>query len=453
MELLKVDTLEQAREKLVNAVGENWIGVEEIPVSEALERILAEDVYGRMDIPDFRRSMVDGYAVKAKDTMGAGESIPVFLKVIDEIAIGTEATCAITPGTCAYVPTGGMIPEGADSCVMVEYCESFDAENIAVYQAVSVGRHVVEIGEDSKAGSLLLKAGTKLRPQEIGALAAEGIASVKVYKKLSISVISTGDELVKAGDVPKKGQIFDINTSALSALAQKHGFVINKTYTVKDEYEWLKAAVLEGKEESDIVVLSGGSSKGKKDMTAQIIDELCNPGVFTHGLALKPGKPTILGMDTKSNTLMTGLPGHPVAAMAVFEMILVWLKKNLQGEKEEAVVPALLRGNVPGAPGRKTILFVEMVLGEEGYEAALRYLYRKYPIAPDDFIDGGGRTEYSYTNLVSGKLVFRKWDQSTGILSGNFNFECDAPQYDGSVKRVSVTNGNFDVQIENNEYE
>ena len=121
MELLKVDTLEQAREKLVNAVGENWIGVEEIPVSEALERILAEDVYGRIDIPDFRRSMVDGYAVKAKDTMGAGESIPVFLKVIDEIAIGTEATCTITPGTCAYVPTGGMIPDGADSCVMVEY--------------------------------------------------------------------------------------------------------------------------------------------------------------------------------------------------------------------------------------------------------------------------------------------------------------------------------------------
>ena len=250
-----------------------------------------------------------------------------------------------------------------------------------------------------------MKSGTKLRPQEIGALAAEGIASVKVYKKLSISVISTGDELVKEGDVPKKGQIFDINTSALSALAQKHGFVINKTYTVKDEYELLKAAVLEGKEESDIVVLSGGSSKGKKDMTAQIIDELCNPGVFTHGLALKPGKPTILGMDTKSNTLMTGLPGHPVAAMAVFEMILVWLKKNLQGEKEEAVVPALLRGNVPGAPGRKTILFVEMVLGEEGYEA-VPIFGKSGLMSTMTKADGYAVIELNQEGLKSGEKVF-----------------------------------------------
>lgn len=369
MELLKVDTLEQARKKLLDAVGNEWIQVEEVPVLEALNRSLADDVYGRMDIPHFRRSMVDGYAVRAKDTMGAGESIPVFLKVIDEIGMGMEATCTINPGTCAYVPTGGMLPEGADSCVMVEYCESFDEKEIAVYQAVSVGRHIVDIGEDSKAGSLLVKKGTTLRPQEIGALAAEGIDKVKVYKRLTISIISTGDELVSEGEELKKGQIFDINTKALAALATKHDFVVNETKTVKDDYEQIKNAVLSGKKNSDIVVVSGGSSKGKKDMTAQVIDELGNPGVFTHGLALKPGKPTILGMDRDSNTLLTGLPGHPVAAMAVFEMTLVWLKKVLQEEKEDYVVPAVLKGNVPGAPGRKTILFVEMVRMEEGYEA------------------------------------------------------------------------------------
>ena len=369
MELLKVDTLEEARKKLLEAVGEEWIQVEEVPVSEALNRVLAEDVYGNIDIPHFRRSMVDGYAVRAKDTMGAGESIPVFLKVLDEIGMGMEATCTITPGTCAYVPTGGMLPEGADSCVMVEYCESFDEKEIAVYQAVSVGRHIVDIGEDSKAGSLLIKRGTALRPQEIGALAAEGIDKVKVYAKLTLSIISTGDELVCEGENLKKGQIFDINTNAIAALAKKHGFVVNQTKTVKDDYEQIKAAVLFGKEKSDIVVVSGGSSKGKKDMTAQIIDELGNPGVFTHGLALKPGKPTILGMDKESNTLLVGLPGHPVAAMAVFEMTLVWIKKVLQQEKEDYTVPAMLRGNVPGAPGRKTILFVEMVCTEEGYEA------------------------------------------------------------------------------------
>lgn len=369
MELLKVDTLEEAREKLLESIGKEWIRTMEIPVEEALGRVLAEDVIGIMDIPDFRRSMVDGYAVCAIDTMGAGDSIPVFLEVIDEIAMGKEALCVIKPGTCAYVPTGGMIPDGADSCVMIEYCESFDANHIAVYQATAEGRHVVEIGEDSKKGSLLCKKGEKLRAQEIGALSAEGITTVKVYEPVSITIISTGDELRAPGTVRTKGQIYDVNTSALTALAEKNGFDVVCTETVADEYELLKNAIQDGKEQSDIVVVSGGSSKGKKDMTARLIDELAVPGVFTHGLALKPGKPTILGSDMESRTLMVGLPGHPVAAMAVFEMLLVWLKQNLQGEMPGIAVPAKLTGNVPAAPGRKTLLFVELVQDEKGYLA------------------------------------------------------------------------------------
>ena len=369
MELLKVDTLEAAREKLLTAVGENWITSKFVSLNEALDCVLAEDIYGKVNIPDFRRSMVDGYAVIAKDTMGAGESLPVFLKVIGDVGMGEAADCIITPGTCAYVPTGGMIPDGADACVMVEYCEHFDSEEIAVYQATSVGRHVVDIGEDSKKGELLFKKGTKLRPQEIGALSAEGFTEVKVFAPVKISIISTGDELVAPGETISKGQIFDINTSALSALASKHGFEVVSTATVKDQYELLKDAIIQAKEESDLVVVSGGSSKGKKDMTALLIDELANPGVFTHGLALKPGKPTILGADTESRTLMVGLPGHPVAAMAVFEMMLVWLKRKLTCESEKGLVPAVLSGNVPGAPGRQTLLFVELEQSEDGYIA------------------------------------------------------------------------------------
>ena len=369
MELLKVDTLEAAREKLLTAVGENWITSKFVSLNEALDCVLAEDIYGKVNIPDFRRSMVDGYAVIAKDTMGAGESLPVFLKVIGDVGMGEAADCIITPGTCAYVPTGGMIPDGADACVMVEYCEHFDSEEIAVYQATSVGRHVVDIGEDSKKGELLFKKGTKLRPQEIGALSAEGFTEVKVFAPVKISIISTGDELVAPGGNISKGQIFDINTSALSALSVKHGFEVISTATVKDQYELLKEAIVQAKEESDLVVVSGGSSKGKKDMTALLIDELANPGVFTHGLALKPGKPTILGADTESRTLMVGLPGHPVAAMAVFEMMLVWLKRKLTCESEKGLVPAVLSGNVPGAPGRQTLLFVELEQSEDGYIA------------------------------------------------------------------------------------
>ena len=369
MELLKVDTLETAREKLLAAVGENWIRSKEVSLNEALNCVLAEDVYGRINIPDFRRSMVDGYAVIAKDTMGAGESLPVFLKVIGEVGMGQQADCVITPGTCAYVPTGGMIPEGADACVMVEYCEQFDSEELAVYQAASVGRYVVDVGEDSKEGELLFPKGTKLRPQEIGALSAEGFTEVKVFSPVKISVISTGDELAAPGDSICKGQIYDINTTALCALAKKHGFEVVFTVTVKDQYELLKQAIQQAKENSDLVVVSGGSSKGKKDMTALLIDELTNPGVFTHGLALKPGKPTILGSDIQSKTLMAGLPGHPVAAMAVFEMLLVWLKKKLTHEPEKGLVPAVLSGNVPGAPGRQTLLFVELEASKDGYTA------------------------------------------------------------------------------------
>ena len=369
MELLKVDTLETAREKLLAAVGENWIKTKNVPLNEALNGVLAEDVYGKIHIPEFRRSMVDGYAVIAKDTMGAGESLPVFLKVIGDVGMGEAAECVITPGTCAYVPTGGMIPEGADACVMVEYCEHFDSEEIAVYQATSVGRHVVDIGEDSKAGELLFKKGTKLRPQEIGALSAEGFTEVKIFAPVTISIISTGDELVAPGGTINKGQIYDINTTALQALAGKHGFEVLGTATVKDQYDLLKAAIVEAKENSDLVVVSGGSSKGKKDMTALLIDELADPGVFTHGLALKPGKPTILGADKESGTLMAGLPGHPVAAMAVFEMMLVWLKRELTCEPEKGLVPAVLSGNVPGAPGRQTLLFVELEQTEDGYLA------------------------------------------------------------------------------------
>lgn len=370
MQLLKVDTLEEAREKLLQAVGEHWQKVCEVPLLEAQDRVLAEEIYGVRDIPEFRRSMVDGYAVQAKDTMGAGESIPVFLRVIEDVAIGTEANSTITPGTCAYVPTGGMVPDGADSCVMVEYCEQFDKDQIAVSQSVSPGRHVVEVGEDSKKGELLFAKGCRLRPQEIGALAAEGVTKVKVYEPLKISILSTGDELTPPGEELKKGKIYDINTSALMALARKHGFLVQSTQTVPDVYEELRTAMKEAKSVSDIVVISGGSSKGKKDMTAQLIDELSDPGVFTHGLALKPGKPTILGMDQKSQTLMVGLPGHPVAAMAVFEMLPVWLKRQLEQEPDKLKIPAVLNKNVPGTPGRKMLLFVSLILTNDGYEAS-----------------------------------------------------------------------------------
>jgi len=354
---------------MMKAIG-NWtVESERVKISEAMGRVLSEDVLSRYPVPEFRRSSVDGYAVMAKDTQGATENLPVFLEVVEEVQMGQGAKSVIISGQCAYVATGGMIPEGADAMVMVEYCESFDEDNIAVYDAVSPGRNMVGIGEDMLADTILLSRGVVVRPQEIGALASAGIRDVSVYKKMRLTVISTGDELVDANATPELGQIYDINTYALVALAEKHGFTVVHSVVLKDEEQLLKETVREAMNFSDMVVVSGGSSQGKKDVTAKVMDELGTPGVFTHGLALKPGKPTIGGYDTESRTILIGLPGHPVAAMMVFELIGVWIVEELTGKKKRKEIRASMETNVASAPGKATCQLVELIEGEEGYLA------------------------------------------------------------------------------------
>lgn len=369
MRFLQVDTISGAREKLLREVGDNFLKVETVKLSEAYGKCLAENIYAEENIPDFRRATVDGYAVKASDTQGAGESVPVFLSVVDEISIGKPALREIKNGECAYVPTGGMIPDGADAMVMVEYTELFDKRDAAVYSSVSAGNGVVQIGEDAKKGELLLSRGTVLHSAQTGVLASLGKHTVKVYAPWHITIISTGDELAEVGEEKGRCQVYDINTHALYALAKEQGMTVDKAFSVKDEDEKIEQALKDALLCSDIVVISGGSSQGKKDMTADIIDKIAEPGVWTHGLALKPGKPTIVGMDKPSGTLLIGLPGHPVAAIMVFQLLLVWLQKNLRGEKETPGVPAVLSSNIPGAAGRAVCQTVKLEKEENGYRA------------------------------------------------------------------------------------
>ena len=369
MRFLQVDTISGARERLLQEVGDNFLKMETVKLSEAYGKCLAEDIYAEENIPDFRRATVDGYAVKASDTQGAGESVPVFLSVVDEISIGKPALREIKNGECAYVPTGGMIPDGADAMVMVEYTELFDKRDAAVYSSVSAGNGVVQIGEDAKKGELLLSRGTVLHSAQTGVLASLGKHTVKVYAPWHITIISTGDELAEVGEEKGRCQVYDINTHALYALAKEQGMTVDKAFSVKDEDEKIEQALKDALLCSDIVVISGGSSQGKKDMTADIIDKIAEPGVWTHGLALKPGKPTIVGMDKPSGTLLIGLPGHPVAAIMVFQLLLVWLQKNLRGEKETRGVPAVLSSNIPGAAGRAVCQTVKLEKEENGYRA------------------------------------------------------------------------------------
>ncbi len=369
MRLLKVDTLEEAREKLLAAASKKPLETERVHFANALGRILAEDLKSAENIPDFRKSTVDGYAVKASDTQGVTESIPVFLDVIGEVEMGKAPSKTVKSGEAVYVPTGGMIPEGADAVVMIEYCEAFDADSIAVYDPVSPGRNMIAVGEDIKEGQALLPKGSRLRPQELGVLSSAGVYEPEVFKPWKVTVISTGDELVGADENPEKGQIRDVNTYSVSAAAAGLGFEVIDTKVLKDNEKLIEDAIKEAMAKSDLVVVSGGSSQGEKDHTADVMDRLSDPGVFTHGIALKPGKPTILGYDENTETILAGLPGHPAAALMVFELMIGWLYRKLTGQKEPLTVPAVITENVAAAGGRTTCQLVELCHDDGAYKA------------------------------------------------------------------------------------
>lgn len=374
MKLLKVDTIDEARRKIAGAVMEKGRKAVRKGIPDAAGYVLAEDIYSQEFVPAFRRSTVDGYAVRSLDTAGASENMPVFLKITGEVQMGHPAEMTLHAGECVYVPTGGMVPDGADAMVMVEYCELFTSREAAVYKAAAFGAHVVQTGEDMKAGEPVLKRGTKIRPQEAGALAALGITEVQVYEPFCISIISTGDELVSPREMPSPGQIRDINTYGLHAQALKFNFRIQHEAVLKDDRDLLKSTVKRFMQDSDIVVVSGGSSQGKKDVTASVIEETASEGVFTHGLALKPGKPTITGYDEPTGTLLLGLPGHPAAAMMVFEILAGWLWRELTGEREAFRITAVMSTNLPSAPGRQTCQLVKLEKEKDGQNLAVPIL-------------------------------------------------------------------------------
>lgn len=369
MELLKVDTLESARKKLVNAMEGKKPKSIRLDLLKSMDHILAQDIIAGEPVPSFRRSMVDGYAVVSGDTAGASEGLPVLLELIGEVSMGIPPDCSVKAGTCGYVPTGGMIPEGADAVVMEEYCELFDQNHLAVYCSVAHGKNVVSQGEDIRHGELVIKKGTRIRPQEIGVMSSLGVLDVMVYEPWTITIISTGDELVHPSVQPLPGEIRDINSYALSAKAESYGLKVESITVLKDNKELLKEMVIQFMDISDLVIISGGSSKGKKDATSQIIDEVTMGNSLIHGLALKPGKPTIFGYDQSTASLVAGLPGHPVAAILVFELLVVWLYKQMTSQKEGHSLFARMTTNLAGAPGRATCQLVRLMKKEEEYYA------------------------------------------------------------------------------------
>lgn len=365
MKLLKVDTVNDARSKLMDCCADTMLQTEMRDLLDAAGCILAEDIFSNENIPPYRRSIMDGYAVRSRDLGAAGDMIPTMLKVRGEVLLGTDTSdLKVEPGCCVYVPTGGYVPDGADSVVMIEYCEPFGRWMLAVSKSASPGENIVQIGEDIGEGDLLLPKGRKLRPQDLGVLASCGVTAIPVFVPWKVTVISTGDELVSPEQTPGPGQIRDINTYTIASRSRAEGFSIVRTVSVRDEREALEDALETAKAESDLVVMSGGSSQGKKDMTAELIDNAADHGVLTHGIAAKPGKPTITGFDRKSRTLFIGLPGHPAAALMVYEQILIDLWRRMTCREEERTVRAKVNVNVPSAPGRMTFQLVRLSGGD-----------------------------------------------------------------------------------------
>ncbi len=335
-----------------------------LPLSEAFDRILAEPVISREDLPAQARSTMDGYAVRAADTFGASESMPCYLNISGEVRMGEAPAGLVDKGCCFKIPTGGLLPAGADSVVMLEHSVPVDETMIEVIKGVGAGTNLIQKGEDIAEGTEALPEGHLLRPQDIGLLAGLGINEIKVRQKVKVGILSTGDEIIGHTKKPEPGQIRNINTLALAGLVLRAGAVYTDYGIVSDKKEIFLPAIEKAVAENDLVLFSGGSSVGVKDLGEEVIEALGPPGILVHGVTLKPGKPILIGQSgTKP---IFGLPGHPVSALVCFDFFVKPAIRQLSGrvntrERPKPYVMAALSRNINSAPGRRDVVRVKLI--------------------------------------------------------------------------------------------
>lgn len=340
-----------AREKLLSAL--TPLGLFTVIETEsALGRVTAEDVFAPHPLPAFLRTTVDGFAVRARDTYGASESLPGYLKLIGEVPMGDTPDFEIGPGQCAIIHTGGMLPPGADAALMLEYTQTLGDE-VEILKSVADGENLIQVGEDVAEGQLVIPRGTRLRPAEIGGLMALGVTEIRVANKVRVGILSSGDEVIPAGSMPRPGQVRDINAHTLGTLMTLSGGEPRQYGIIPDDFDTLQAAAARALAECDLVLITAGSSASTRDMTADVINTLGKPGVLVHGINTRPGKPTILGLcDGKP---IIGLPGNPVSALVNGYMLVVPLLEKLLGQlpRLRPFIRATLTVNLPSQAGRE----------------------------------------------------------------------------------------------------
>ncbi|MBI2231094.1 MAG: molybdopterin molybdenumtransferase MoeA [Deltaproteobacteria bacterium] len=340
------------------------VGTEPVPTIKARARVLAEDLYSAVDLPHFHRAAMDGYAVKAKDTFGASQSLPAYLKLAGVVEMGKEATQALNSGEAIRISTGGMMPPQADAVVMVEYTDETDAGLVEIHRGVSPWQNVIQIGDDIKQGEPVFQRGRRLKAHDLGALTGVGISSVPVYKRPRVGLISTGDEIVDADTEPRPGQVRNINQHSLAGLIEECGGELKDWGVIRDDRGDLSKAIGEALEWGDLVLLSGGSSMGAKDIALETILSFPDSEFIFHGISIAPGKPTIFARACGKPIL--GLPGYPVSALVIFDLFGAPLIRRLGGESAAALqrfsrsVRAKLKTNIASQLGREDYVRVTL---------------------------------------------------------------------------------------------
>ena len=335
-------------------------GIETVPLAAARHRVPAGDVRAPAALPGFARSTVDGYAVRAADTYGASEGLPSYLDLVGSVRMGRAPEVSVQAGRCVGMPTGGVLPDGADAVVMVEFTAETMPGTVEVTRPVAPGSGIVRADEDVAAGDVLVPAGRPLRAQDLGMLAAAGVTAVPVHARPRVAIVSTGDEVVPpATETLELGQVRDASTAALAALIRDAGGDPVPLGIVADDREALSATLRDAVAGSDVVVVSAGSSVGARDETAAVVAELGPPGIWCHGVAIRPGKPTLLA--DCGGVPVIGLPGNPRSALVVFRLVgmpVVRLVGGMTRPLPDPSVRARLARNVPSAAGRLDVVQV-----------------------------------------------------------------------------------------------
>jgi molybdopterin molybdotransferase len=355
----KVQTPQQLYQKL-NCF--KPLSSEEVPLGESLHRVLAEEVTSPANLPEFPRSTVDGFALKAKDTYGASEKNPALLQVVGEILMGKVSEITLKDGEAIKIATGGMVPKGADAVEMVEYTEWVDGQTIHAFKTLAPLENVIQAGEDIKSGEVVLRAGRLIRPQEVGLLAGIGRTKARVFLRPKVGVISSGDEIVPVDQKPHSGEVRDMNRYTIVSMVLEAGGIPFFLGIAEDRFDDLKEKIETGLNEADMVVITGGSSVGTLDLVGEVLQSFPKTEILGHGLSIRPGKPTLLA-EVHGKPFL-GLPGHPVSAMVIFHLFGKPILKILSGLSNEMKPKMRWKAragrNIPSVAGREDYVRVRL---------------------------------------------------------------------------------------------